>query len=753
MEIYLAAVIVLLTFAAIDLTVGVSNDAVNFLSSAVGSKAAPLKIILLVASIGIICGVLFSNGMMEVARKGIFNPQMFTMPELMTIFVAVVLSDVMLLDIFTAYSLPTSTTVAIIFDLLGASVAASTYKILSKGDSLNTIGEYLNSEKALMIILGIVLSIIIAFVFGALVQIISRLIFTFNVEKEVKRFGALWGGVALASIVRFILLGGAKGMSFVTPEDIQWLEENSLAVFGITFLVCSVLLQILIWCKVNIFRPIILTGTFALALSFAANDLVNFIGVALAGVSSYAAAAESSDPLNIPMTALLGPANTETWKLLTAGMIMVLTLWFSKRMQPASGRQNDLAKQDEGMELQDATPAARVIVRSVSKLLLAGRTLIPRPLYRVAEGRLDTERAVMQEEASFDLLRASVNLMVASAVVSFATTLKLPLSTTFVIFMVAMGTSFADQAWGRESAVYRVTGVLTVISGWFATALFASIISFTFSMTLNYFGLYAAPFLMAIVGCSLYRSKKTHRERAKNRENEAVFNLKKVKDAHETIAAIFQHTAIFIKEIRNDINETIDALFKEDLYRLKQQSDRTKTVHNWSNIITSNIFKSLRLLESGDNIEWKQYTQSVRCLQSIAEGYVDIVQRSYMHINDHHAGLLEIQKIELHGIMKMFDEILDDAEHMLSQEQAIRYDDVEQKHMELRDAMEHISGMQIDRIRDRSSKTRLSILFYAMLGDMRRISRQNLRLLEIFQALLNEQKNEEEKNKVEPLEA
>ncbi|MGI6524871.1 MAG: inorganic phosphate transporter [Bdellovibrionota bacterium] len=754
MDWYLVAVILLLAFAVLDLIVGVANDAVNFLNSALGSKVAPYVVIMTVASLGIICGVLFSSGMMEVARKGIFNPWQFTMPELMTVFFAVVCSDIILLDIFNSHGLPTSTTVAIVFNLLGASVAAASIKIFAKGATLAELGEYINSEKALVIISGIVLSIAVAFFFGVIVQLLSRLLFTFNVEAKVKRYGALWGGLALASITRFILIDGAKGTSFMTPENLQWLENNSLLVLGLVFVVSAIILEVLICLKVNIFKPIILIGTFALALSFAANDLVNFIGVPLAGLSAYLIAHSTPNPLTVMMDDLAKPVQTQTYFLLTAGIIMVATLWLSKRSKTVSQTEINLCRQDEGIERYESNAVARAIVRATTQFLEVGKVLLPKPLLKAAQRRLDTTCVLEREGvASFDLLRASVNLMVASAIVSFATSLKLPLSTTFVTFMVAMGSSFADQAWGRESAVYRVAGVLTVVSGWFATALFALVVSFIFTIIIHYLGVAGAFGIVCLLVCSLYRTHKAHGKKEKEKEAEEVFNLKKLKDPQEAVSITFQHTAIFIAEIRSGLNETLEALFAENLSELNAQKAKVKKLRNWSNIITANIFKSLRILESADNVEWHKYTQSIRCLQSIAEGYGDVVARSYTHIRDQHKGLLAIQIEEARGLITLFNEILQNVETMLSQDQAIRYDDVLKQHEALRNAIDKINAIQIERIKDRSSKTRLSILFYAVIGNMRRISRQNLRLLEIFQESLLGEVVKEKDGGAEPLES
>jgi len=452
-EFYLVALGILVCCAVFDLIVGVSNDAVNFLNSSIGSRVAPRHVIMIIASLGIIAGVTFSSGMMEVARKGIFHPQFFTMPELITIFLAVMLTDILLLDMFNTLGLPTSTTVSIIFELLGAAVALSVIKILSAGQGLGMVAEYINSSKAMLIIFGILFSVVIAFICGAIVQFFSRLLFTFDYTKTLLRYGALWGGVALSSIVFFILIKGAKGASFITPETYALIKTNALLILFATFVVAAVILQILItFFRANILKPIVLMGTFALAMAFAANDLVNFIGVPMAGFHAFKAAMASSDPLNITMGVLNKKVASETFLLLIAGAIMVATLWFSRKARTVSKTELGLGSQLENVETFESTKLSRVLVRSVSSFFEAGKQYIPISVRNFVDNRMDPAQYVPSDKSapqSFDLVRASVNLMVASAIISWATSMKLPLSTTYITFMVSMGSSFSDRAWGR----------------------------------------------------------------------------------------------------------------------------------------------------------------------------------------------------------------------------------------------------------------------------------------------------------------
>ncbi len=447
--------LLLFGLALSDLIVGVSNDAVNFLNSSIGSRVAPRHVIMIIASLGMLAGVTFSSGMMEVARKGIFNPQFFTMPELMTVFLAVMLTDILLLDLYNTFGLPTSTTVSIVFELLGAAVAVSLLKLYEMGDSFARVVEYINTGKALAIIFGILLSVVVAFVVGAVIQFISRIIFTFDYERRLRRYGAVWGGAGLASITYFILIKGAKGASFITPETLSWIKcHTSLILLG-SFLVSALFLQILLsFTRVNILKLIVLVGTFALAMAFAANDLVNFIGVPLAGLSAYQEASATADPLTATMEALRQPVHGNTLILLFAGVVMVITLWISRKARSVTATTVQLGRQEEGFERFESTVLSQTIVRLVSALFDTIGRLFPNHGFggrSIAASTDPTHRPTPAADGavpSFDLIRAAVNLIVASALISLATSFKLPLSTTYVTFMVAMGASLVRPGVG-----------------------------------------------------------------------------------------------------------------------------------------------------------------------------------------------------------------------------------------------------------------------------------------------------------------
>ena len=736
-EIFLIAVLILLLFAVFDLVVGVTNDAVNFLNSSIGSRVAPFFVIMIIASLGILSGVTFSSGMMEVARKGIFHPQFFTMPELITIFLAVMLTDILLLDLFNTYGLPTSTTVSIVFELLGAAVAASAIKIMQTEGGAMALGEYINTGKAMMIVFGILLSIVVAFFCGAVVQFITRLIFTFDYQKKIKRYGSLWGGVAMATITFFILIKGAKGASFMTPEAVQWVKSNSMLILVGIFIVSAIMLQIAIsFFRVNIFKPIVLVGTFALAMAFAANDLVNFIGVPLAGLSAYKTAMAAGDPLTVTMSALSQKVQSQTGILLLAGIIMVVTLWLSKKARTVTETEISLGHQEETTERFESIWLSRTIVRMVDSFFTSFASVVPRHLRKVISRRMDPHSykdvTIKGPKPSFDLVRASVNLMVASAVVSFATSMKLPLSTTYVTFMVAMGASFSDQAWGRETAVYRVTGVLTVIGGWFMTAFIAFAVAFLFATVIHYFKVPGLLGIMIVAGLVIWNNQKKHKGRAKETAEARVFNLKKINDAHMAISSTFDHLAHLLGAIRESFDLTFDALFDQNIDELKKQRKKVTQIQLWTNIIMANIFKVLRLQQKGDARISYKYAQTIRRLQKISDGHRDIVVRSYKHIGNKHKGLLDVQIEELKKIKICILDIILKAETSFNRKEIVDYQNIVDQYRYMRELADQFNQNQIERIRTDTSKTRLSILYYAIVGNCIMMSKQNIKLLEIF---------------------
>ncbi len=736
-EYYYIIIGILVLFAIFDLVVGVTNDAVNFLNSSIGSKAAPFLTIMIIASLGIRAGVTFSGGMMEVARKGIFHPEFFTMPELLTIFLAVMITDILLLDLFNTHGLPTSTTVSIVFELLGAAVALSVIKIVASSNPGLALWDYINTAKALAIVGGILLSIVVAFFSGALMQFISRLIFTFDYKERLNKYGAVWGGIAMTSITFFILVKGSKGATFMDAQTIGWIKANSLTIMAGIFATSAIIFQTMLSIfKINILKPIVLVGTFALAMAFAANDLVNFIGVPLAGLTAFQNALASVDPFNATMDALGKKVQSQTGIMLLAGTIMVITLWLSKKAKTVTETEISLGQQDEGMERFESVWLSRRIVNLFDGLFNSVKNMAPKALRASIAARVTpvspTTHVNHKEKPSFDLVRASVNLMVASAVVSFATSLKLPLSTTYVTFMVAMGSSFSDQAWGRESAVYRVTGVLTVIGGWFMTAFIAFVVAFIFANIIYYLGAPGIVGLIIFAGFMIWRNKRKHDGKEKDKEEINIFHLKKVDNFSESVTDTFDHLAYLLKGIRESFDITFDALFEEDLEKLRQERTRVKHFQKGTNIIIANIFKVLRLLQKEDNQVSYNYYQIIRRLQKLSDGHRDTVIRSTMHVANRHKGLLDVQIKELQEIKKVILYIFLGVETALGKKEIVDCRDIGKQFHYLRELVDDFNANQIERIRDDSSKTRLSIMFYAISGNCVMMAKQNVKLLEIF---------------------
>ena len=559
---YLFLVIFLFVLAVFDLSVGVSNDAVNFLNSAIGSRAASFKTIMVIAAIGIFVGASLSNGMMDIARHGIYQPQHFYFSEIMCILAAVMLTDVVLLDIFNSLGMPTSTTVSMVFELVGGTVAIALVKIASSSGA-SQLGDLLNTEKAFTVILGIFLSVAIAFFFGVIVQYLSRILFSFNYKKSSKYFIGLFGGLAATSIIYFMLIKGLKTSSFMTGEFKDMVYANT----GMIVLGCmvffTILMQVLHWLKVNVFKVVILMGTFALALAFAGNDLVNFIGVPLAGYSSYMdlmAQGGTTTTDTFLMTSLLGPAQTPWYFLVGSGIVMVIALATSKKAQNVVKTSLDLSRQSDGEESFGTSPVARVLVRNCSNISATILSIVPTPVKNWIDSRFDQSEMIMDDKASFDLVRASVNVVLSGLLIALGTSLKLPLSTTYVAFMVAMGTSLADRAWGRESAVYRITGVLSVIGGWFITAGAAFTICFIVALLIYWGGI---PALVAMIGLAIYSLVRSHfaykaklrKEALKEEVNSTVSKLRKATDTREALALFREHSR---EELQSDLDFTAE---------------------------------------------------------------------------------------------------------------------------------------------------------------------------------------------------
>ena len=574
--IYFGFVVFLFVLAIFDLMVGVSNDAVNFLQSAIGAKVAKFKTILTIAAIGIFAGAAMSNGMMEVARNGVFHPSFFSFQDVMFIFLAVMASDIVLLDIFNTLGMPTSTTVSMVFELLGGTFALALMKVA--GDPSLHVADLMNTSKALTMIMAIFVSVAIAFVVGAFVQYISRTLFTFVYKNNSLKWKiGIFGGLAFTAIIYFMLIKGLGNVSFISDAAHEWINTHSWTICGICFVVTAVLSQVLFALKVNVFKILVLTGTFALAMAFAGNDLVNFIGVPLAGYSSFQdySANAGGDAAGYMMDSLNGPAHTPVLFLIAAGLIMVISLATSKKAFNVVKTSVDLARQDAGDEMFGSSKMARVLVRFSTNTASALSELVPNGVKRWFAKRFDNENVVLPQGAAFDEIRATVNLVVSSLLIALGTSLTLPLSTTYVTFMVAMGSSLADKAWGRESAVFRITGVISVIGGWFITAGAAFILCFLVALAMSLGGLTMASILIALSIVLLVRSNIKYKKKQAEEKGDIIFNqMITSEDNAETLRLLTQHIrqgqSQFLDFVNVNYLNVTEGFISEDLSRLQK---------------------------------------------------------------------------------------------------------------------------------------------------------------------------------------
>ena len=580
--IYLGIIIFLFVLAVFDLMVGVSNDAVNFLNSAIGAKAASFKTIMIISAIGIFIGASLSNGMMDIARHGIYQPEHFYFEEIMCILLAVMLTDVVLLDVFNSMGMPTSTTVSMVFELLGGTFALALIKVY--GDSSLELGDLINTDKALSVIMAIFVSVAIAFFFGMLVQYIARVIFSFNYQNKMKYSIGLFGGIAATAIIYFMLIKGLKDSSFMTKENLAWVKDHTAQLVLTCFVFFTVLMQILHWLKINVFKIVVLLGTFALALAFAGNDLVNFIGVPLAGYSSfidYTTNGAGYAPDSFLMTSLLGPASTPWYFLVGSGAIMVYALFTSKKAHAVIKTSVDLSRQDEGEETFGSTPIARTLVRISLNMSNSLSRIIPEGTKNWIDSRFRKDEAIIADGGAFDLVRAAVNLVLAGLLIAIGTSLKLPLSTTYVTFMVAMGSSLADRAWGRDSAVFRITGVLSVIGGWFLTAGAAFTICFFVALIIHFGGTVAIVLLIGLAAFTLIRSQVLFKKKnLKGKENETFKEIMRSTDSNQALNLMRVLTREELNKVllyaEENFDRTVNSFINENLRGLRKAMGASK---------------------------------------------------------------------------------------------------------------------------------------------------------------------------------
>jgi len=741
MEIYLFFVIVLLFLGAVDLNVGIANDAVNFLNTAVGSKVTTFRKALIVASLGVLIGVTFSSGMMEIARKGIFNPQYFTMPELLIIFLAVMFADIILLDFFNTFGLPTSTTVSLVSGMFGGALTISVIKTIDANQDLSHVFTYLNTSKILSIYSAILVSILFAFLFGFLVQFISRIIFTFKFRARYKRFGALWGGIALTLINYFIIIEGIEGASFATPEMIEFIESNVLLVLAVTLVFWTILLQIInSFTKFNSMKLIVLIGTFALAWAFAANDLVNFIGAPLAGLAAYQTASNYTDPLNVLMTDLSKPAKANTLILLLAGAIMITTLFLSKKARSVTRTEVSLGRQEEGVELYDSYPIVRALVRMVINVNNFFLKFVPNSIRSWVRQRLDTsnlelEKDAQGNEASFDFVRATVNLMVASALISVGTHLKLPLSTTYVTFIVAMSTALADRAWGTESAVYRVSGVMTVIGGWLLTAVIASLIAGLIATTIYYTSVIGVVLFLGLVSFILIRTAYIHKKRDKEiKLAEEKLKLKVEKFSHAK-DFINQNISSFANLLKETINTGYTGTIKRNLKLLKKFKNQSKELRNLSDSISKDLLNIIQSFDDSALESGHHFANILSAINSISDSNHHFATLVYGYVDNNHKKFSEVHINDLKKVNKMILKIIDLLDDSIQNGNYYSKEKLKDIRMEFQQTSDKILISHIKSLKQNGITPRMINIILHIIKDTQHIVEQLLEVIDSYKQI------------------
>ncbi len=736
---YILMLVALAILAIVDLVVGVSNDAVNFLNSAIGSKAISVRNIMIIASLGVFFGAITSSGMMEVARKGIFNPNMFMFQDIMFIFMAVMITDILLLDIFNSLGMPTSTTVSIVFELLGAAVCISLIKISANdAQSFNDIWSYINHETATKIIFGILLSVVVAFSTGAIVQFISRMIYSFNFEKRATYISALFGGFAITAITYFIIIKGMKGTPFY--KDIKHLiEGNTLLIIAGSFVAWSVISQLLIqFLKVNILKLIIGVGTFSLAMAFSGNDLVNFVGVPIAAWNSYQAwevSGVAADAFSMGVLAKKVPSNI--WLLLFAGGIMVITLWTSSKAQNVIKTGIDLSRQGEGHEKFQPNPLSRVVVRIAMGLNFGISKIFPKQTLAYVDSKfqkpvIELPKDKTYELPAFDMVRASVNLIVAGILISIATSMKLPLSTTYVTFMVAMGTSLADRAWGRESAVYRVAGVINVVGGWFLTAITAFLAAALVAYLISWH-MVMIPILLAVVALLIGRNTLIHRKKSKEVKKQVYIE----RAESITINGVIEESADHISEVINRVNKlytnVVNDLANHDLNKLRKTDKHVEKLNEEIDNLKDGVFYFIKSLDDTSVQGSRFYIMVLGYLQDIAQSISYISRASYKHVNNNHKNLKKGQIKDL----KTIDIALSD---LLTKEAAIfenrDLDNLNALLVEKTELLKNVRSSiekQVARIRTDETSPKNTSLYFSVLLETKDLIKALMSLLETYE--------------------
>lgn len=730
----LAAMILL---AVTGLFIGVMNDAANFLNSAIASKAAPLKIIMAVASCGIVVGAITSSGMMEVARSGMFNPALFTFREVMILYLSVMLANIILLDIYNTLGLPTSTTVALVFCLLGAAMAASTAEISADPEAtIADLGRYINSGRAMAIVAGIVLSVVVAFACGTVVMYVSRMLFSFRYRRMFSRCGAAWCGISVTAIVYFALFKGLQGPLAGTAV-INYVENNMLLSLAAIWVVSSAVLFFLQRFGINILKANILAGTFALALAFAGNDLVNFIGVPVAGFDSYMMARQSGDTA-MYMGALAGPVAAKVYLLLGAAAIMIITLWTSRRALSVSRTELSLSNQSEVREQYGSTPVSRALVRIAISLHNVYEKSVPQRLRDSIASRFERLPEESREGASYDLIRATVNLTTAAILISIATSMKLPLSTTYVCFMVSMGSSLADRAWGRESAVYRISGVMTVVSGWFVTGLGALVIAFGVALALFYGGNAAIVAVTLLCGWMLFRSNRRKNRRAVEQNPDTT----DPQNVDEAVRTTLDDVAQTMRQTTKIYYRTLIALFRENRKALKEVVQQSEELYATSRERKYGLMPMLSHMKENEMNTAQYYVQVVDYLSEIAKALLHITRPSFEHIDNNHEGLSNEQVEDLMHINDEVETIFARMNTMLQHNDFAELEATAGLRDELFETISEAIANQLRRIRTGKTSTKTNMLYLTILSETKTIVLQSRNLVKAQRYFLERKKQQ-----------
>ena len=730
-------VITLALLAVMGIIVGVSNDAVNFLNSAFGSKVAKKNVILSVAAIGVMVGVMTSSGMMDVARSGVFYPDKFNYEEIMVLFLGMMLSNIILLDIYNSLGLPTSTTVSLVFGLLGSALALALYNVWG-GDTAYAISDYINSANALGIVSGILLSVVLAFITGHMLMYISRIIFSFRYSKVFNRYGALWCGITLAGIIFFTVFKGLKSSGLIPADITNFVNENTFLALVILWAGSSALLFILQRFKVNILRVSILAGTFSLALAFAGNDLVNFIGVPYAGYDSYMIAQEAGSTPD-SMASLANPTTANFFIMCAAGAVMVITLFTSKKAMRVIETERKLSSQDETSNINaEASPISRGIVRAARRLSGAVESITPRRVRLYIDDRFTPLSAEERGDVNYDLIRATVNLTAAAILISIGTQLKLPLSTTYVVFMVSMGSSLADRAWGRESAVYRITGVMTVIMGWFVTAVGGFLIALGVTLALIYGG------TPAIIGVTIICLGLIIKSNFKKKKQEVVEDEElptaKIADTlkrspEEALIEYTEHVCASMERVTMIYDRIIVAVFKENRKVLKDMVTESEEFFQSTRQQKYDIMPLLSDLKESDVNTGHFYVQVVDYISETSKALLHIARPCYKHVDNNHTGLSKEQVYELKRINDRVEEIFGEINTMLRTRSFENMETVMTKRDELFDLIDEVMQNQLRRLRDNGGSSSANMLFFNILTETKTMvlhSRNIMKSLEHF---------------------